>query len=416
MKPIDVIGIGQGKQDLTQTHLDIITQADVLVGGRRHLEMFPGHNGETIVIQKDINRIVNDIRDHMVTQKVVVLASGDPLFHGIGSTLVKIIDKDFIRIHANISSVSAAFAAIREPWHDATLVSLHGKPGSGFSFSSLALESKVAFLTGPRTGPAYIADQLKREGIYGFRFCVLENLGDDAKETITWFDGYDQVMNQQFSHPNIVILLGQSRDTRNVSHETHLGMDDDLFRHSKGLITKSEVRSISISKLKLIRKDHVIWDIGSGSGSVGIEASFQNPWGQVFCIEKNPGRIPDIIQNIQNFNRSNVMVVNQDFPNGVDDLKPPDRIFIGGGGKNLEQILETACTRLKAGGIMVINTVLLETVHIAFSMLEKKQFSPQMVQVQVSRSTAMPFGNRLESLNPVWIISGSKPISKGSST
>jgi len=147
----------------------------------------------------------------------------------------------------------------------------------------------------------------------------------------------------------IVILKKYHTESSQVSNETHIGMHDSLFRHSKGLITKSEVRCISLSKLKLISKEHVLWDIGAGSGSISVEASLLNPWGDVYAMEKHPNRIFDIIQNIKNFNCSNIKV------------------------------------------------------------LKDNHFDPDVVQIQVSRSKPMPFGDRFEALNPVWIISGSKP-------
>jgi len=416
MNPINIIGIGQGKRDLTATHLTLIKEADLLVGGRRHIELFADHTGETLLISGTIEQVIDQIKENMVDKKIVVLASGDPLFYGIGSTLSKHIDKRHLVIHANISSVAAAFAAIGEPWHDAKIISLHGKGNLDFSFSSLEEKTKVAFLTDPTRDPAYIASMLINLGLVGFKLCVLENMGGSEEKT-SWFDDYARVADLKFTHPNIVILLKEgtpqkNTHSKNVPHETHIGMDDSLYRHSKGLITKSEIRSISLSKLELVKKDHILWDIGSGSGSVGIEASFQIPWGQVFAVEKNSTRIPDIIHNIKLFNQSNIKILNLDFPEGSDQLKDPDRIFIGGGGSELDKIMTTCCVRLREQGRIVINTILIQNMETAMRVLKQKGFSYEMVQIQVSRSKPMPYGDRLEPLNPVWIISGRKPQSK----
>jgi len=101
--------------------------------------------------------------------------------------------------------------------------------------------------------------------------------------------------------------------------------------------------------------------------------------------------------------------VNAAFPEGIEELRTPDRIFIGGGGENLGQIIKAAGDRLVPSGIIVINTVLLQNLETALMYLKKYKFNPHFVQIQVSRSKGMPFGDRLEALNPVWIISGSKP-------
>lgn len=408
MYPVNIIGIGQGKEDLTQKHLDLIRECDVLVGGSRHLEMFDDALKEKIAITRHIEAVIQAIKEKMARCKIVVLASGDPLFYGIGSTLTQHFDKKDLIIHSNISSVSAAFAAIKEPWQDAKIISLHGKLPETFSFARFRGENKAAILTDPKMDPRFIAEGLIKESLFDFRLCVLEKLGDRDKEKITWFENLDLVGKQNFSQPNMVILLKRSQEKPKDSHETHIGMEDSLFKHTKGLITKSEVRSITLAKLKLIKKDHVLWDIGSGSGSIGIEASLLLPWGHVYAIEKHAERIGDIVRNVKNFNCSNVKVLNNDFPEGIEDLKTPDRVFIGGGGENLVQIIKTSCDRLAPYGIIVINTVLLQNLEVSVRLLKENKFDPEVVQVQISRSKGMPFGDRFEALNPVWVISGCK--------
>ncbi len=410
MNAIDIIGIGLGREDLTPKHLDLIRACDVLVGGDRYLKWFDDLGKQKIPIKGPIAIVVEAIREKMGQNKIVVLASGDPLFYGIGSTLIHYFDKAQLNIHSNISSVSAAFAAIKEPWHDALVISLHGKKESEtLSFSRFSNENKIAFLTSPEMHPGIIAERCIQDGIHGFRLCVLENLGGGDQEKMSWFDNMDLVRRQTFQDPNIVILLKRrSQKSPAVSRETYIGMDDSLFTHSKGLITKSEIRCVTLSKLKLIKKNHVLWDIGSGSGSVGIEASFLIPWGLVYAVEKHPGRISDLVHNIKNFNCSNVKVVNAEFPDGTEDFKTPDRIFIGGGGKNMAGIMDVCCEKLAPFGRIVVNTVLLQTIATTLACLEKHGFSTEVVQIQVSRSKTMPYGDRLEAVNPVWIISGVK--------
>ena len=412
MSLIDIIGMGQSKKDLTLNHLEIINKCDVIIAGKRHLAMFDLPGIEKIPITSSIQSIVDIIKEKINANKIVVLASGDPLFYGIGSTLVRYFDKKQINIHSNISSVAAAFAAIQEPWHDAKIISLHGKQNKPFSFSTLARENKIAFLTDPKNNPQYIAEQLIKNNLLDFKFCVLENIGDKKKETVTWLDNMEQVKNNNFVQPNIVILKKIKKEKNDL--QTHIGMDDSDFKHSKGLITKSEIRSVTLSKLKLTKKNHCLWDIGSGSGSLGIEAALQIPEGYVYAMEKNQERILDIVYNIKKFNCPNVKVLKTEFPQGVDDeiLDIPDRIFIGGGGKQLGQIIKFCCEKLSSSGIIVINTVVVQNFQSALDILKQLNFNPQTIQIQVARSKPMPFGDRLEALNPVWIISGSKPGSR----
>lgn len=416
MNQINIIGVGQGIHDLTQTHLNLINECDILVGGTRLLEMVDSSGKQTFPVNSQIHELMEQLKVKAATHKIVVLASGDPLFHGIGATICRHFNADQINIHSNISSISAAFAAIKEPWHDAKIISLHGKTTNSFSFSTIGQETKVAFLTDPEKNPNYIAKNLIKAGALNFKLCVLENLGNNEKENISWFETLEEVRDKRFDHPNIVIIKKKdSTDTRPVvPRETYIGMDEEQFKYTAykdqgGLITKSEVRAVSLSKLKLTKKDHVLWDIGAGSGSVSIEAGLLLPQGQVYAIEKHPSRIKDISDNISAFNCSNISVINAAFPDNIDELNQPDRIFIGGGGSQLQSILNTACDHLLDSGVIVVNTVLIQTLETTMRILQTNGFNPQAIQIQVARSKPMPYSHRFEPLSPVWIISGSKP-------
>ncbi|MBF0234992.1 MAG: precorrin-6y C5,15-methyltransferase (decarboxylating) subunit CbiE, partial [Desulfamplus sp.] len=214
MGTIDVIGFGLSVDDLTEKHKRVIAQADILVGGRRHIDNFKDIPCEKIAITKDIQEVVSKIKEYAGQgRRVVVLASGDPLFHGIGSTLVKALGKESINIYPNISSVAAAFAAIKEPWHDAQLVSLHGNQNiSRFAstldeFRSLNNEKKltIAILTDQIKSPAWVAQYISEEKIAGLRMYVFENLGSDHQK-ITLYDDMAVAAKKIFSNPNIVIL------------------------------------------------------------------------------------------------------------------------------------------------------------------------------------------------------------------
>jgi len=418
MNDLNIIGIGMGPRDITLFHMELIKACDLLIGGSRQLALFADFSKETYTITADIPALVHKIQTDLPTRKIVVLASGDPLFYGIGSTLSRYFPNELIRIHPNVSAFSAAFAKIGLPWHDAKVISLHSAQPEPLNVSSIFNEEKLFFLTSPRMGPAYIADQLKKSRKSNFRLCVLENMGDVKNEKISWFSDCDCVIETNFADPNVVILTRPKRHaplspTRPVvSHETFLGMPEDAFRHSDGLITKSEVRVLSLSKLKLVRTDHVVWDIGAGSGSVGIEAAMMLPDGKVCAFEKFPDRIQDIAHNIKAFNLTNLFVHETVFPKNINQLTPPDRIFIGGGGRGLKQVIFSAVDALLPGGVIVINTVLIENMTTAMKSLSDLGISPELTHAQISRSCSIANGTRLSPLNPVWIISGMKPLKR----
>jgi precorrin-6Y C5,15-methyltransferase (decarboxylating) len=207
-----------------------------------------------------------------------------------------------------------------------------------------------------------------------------------------------------FAEPNLVILKRSSEDPIRIK-KLHLGMPDSFYHHQQGLITKSEIRAITLSKLRLL-KDHVLWDLGAGSGSISIEASLLVPLGKVFAIEKKPDRIQQIEVNKCRFGTQNLEIVHAVLPEGLEGLPRPDRIFIGGGGRDLENIINAAAASLKPNGLIVVNTVLMQNIQTATEALRALDFKTSEIQVQVSRSREMPWGDRPEAQNPVWIITG----------
>ena len=431
MPEVHVIGLGLSREDLTLKHLGIIETADLLVGGRRHLDYFRESHVEKLVITRDIASVIQEIKNRMGSEKIVVLASGDPLFYGIGSTLVKALGRKNLLIHPNISSPAAAFAAMGEPWQDARLVSFHGRVPETFE-QMAKTEDKLAILTDATHTPDWIANFLISRKVDDFQCHVFECLGSED-EKIHAFDHLSMVAQNTFAMPNIMVLKRQANDgpsgnvhdissrssmegtgeRRSASCETtaaaiYPGMPADQFHHENGLITKSEVRSVTLSKLRLDAQDYTFWDLGAGSGSVSIEVSRFLPRGQLFAVEKNEQRLPLIEQNIHKFGVSNLTVCHGSLPGAMDALPDPDRVFVGGGGKNITQIIQKAGSRLSINGVMVINTVLLQTVYLAVEALKEMGFKTQFIQLQVGVSRPMPFGERFEALNPVWIITGEK--------
>jgi len=351
--------------------------------------------------------VVEAVKKRMHSERVVVLASGDPLFFGIGATLIREIGKEKVTVHPNISSLGAAFSAIKEPWHDAILISLHGREPLDL-VSILKTHSKIGILTDQRKTPSFIAATILENNISGFRLWVMERLGSPDK-IITSHDDMEKVASMTFSMPNVVVLIQEKGNKKNdLPFPVWPGMDDETFAHEKGLITKSEVRIISISKLNLFSDNHTVWDLGAGSGSVGIEISRFVPRGKVICVEKNKKRIADIRTNVERFRVTNLSIVHGKSLDIMDKLPDPDRIFIGGGGKELLGIIARAGQRLSSNGVMVINTVLIQNMAPVVALLKGMGFKPDLVQVQISKLKSMPVGDRLEALNPVWVISGEK--------
>ena len=188
-----------------------------------------------------------------------------------------------------------------------------------------------------------------------------------------------------------------------------LGLPDDAFeqrRPVKGQITKREVRAVSLYSLGL-RQDSVIWDIGAGTGSVSVEAALIANCGQVYAVERDTESLPLLEANVAGLGSDNIHIVAGEAPSVLETLPNPDSVFVGGSGGNLPQILEYAASRLNPGGSIVVNLAVLERTHEAYRLLKDLGLEAELTQVTSARGKEMPDGAvRLESLNPVFIVSG----------
>jgi len=402
MKPVAIIGMGMTLEDLTAKHLDIIDTADILVGGKRLLNLFKDSRARKKIIGKDIDAVVDFVRQEMKKQKIVVLASGDPLFFGIGRRLVNAIGAKNTMVYPNITSVSAAFARIKEPWDDVRVISLHGRKNERRLLKALEEENIIAVFTDPKNNPAWLAGRLLENQFLNYKICVLEAMGN-ISEKVNWYTLADAAR-MKFVSPNLVVLKRSPIDTKDEAR-LFLGAPDNRYDHPKGLITKSEIRAVTLSKLRLA-SDHILWDLGAGSGSVAMEAALFIKKGQIFAVEKNSERVAQIKNNKKRFGIGNLTAIQATLPKGLEELPRPDRIFIGGGGKQLKSIISAAAQYLQPKGVVVINTVLIPNAEAARATLDKLGFTTEVIQVQINRSRVMPWADRLEALNPVWIISG----------
>lgn len=411
MKPVTIIGMGLSPSDLTEKHKRIIYDADILMGGERHLASFEDAPVRKRTITRDLKGALEFIRANMANHTIVVLASGDPLFFGIGAYVVKALGPDRVEILPNISSIAAAFSRIKEPWGKAKVISLHGRDHEAKLTAALRdLEDKddrIALFTDPNRNPGWLARYLLKMGLKDFFMGVFEQLGSED-EKFGWYH-LVEAADLKFQEPNVIILKTdesqRGKESASLRQSLCLGLNEAEFEHEEGLITKSEIRAISLSKLQLL-PHHTLWDLGAGSGSVGIEASRLLPKGKVFSVEQKPERVAQIRKNATRFQVDRLEVVHAVLPDGLDDLPDPDRVFIGGGGKALKAIIEKSASRLRPEGVMVINLVLMENIQNALDALRETGFQTELIQVQINRTREMPWSERLEAQNPVWIIRG----------
>jgi precorrin-6Y C5,15-methyltransferase (decarboxylating) len=397
---IYLVGAGiTGWEGFGSKALEIIAKADILIGHQRHLSIFPDFAGEKRVLG-DLSELMNFLK--RTEQRVVLLASGDPTFFGVSRFLLRNLPKERIEIFPNVTSMQYAFARIKEPWDDGIFVSVHGR-GMQQAVDKIISAEKACVLTDKTNTPAAIASELIERGAEGYEAWLCEDLGmQTEKFTKTTVRGLLEIAASEL---NILILIRMYEP--NLVHYPLIGIHDDEFHTSKKLITKLEVRAVTLAKLQL-QDDLVLWDIGAGSCSVSIEAANLMPDGRIFAVEKNPQCISFINENLKKFCSRTIKLVEAYAPDGLDDLPDPDRVFIGGAGGRLDEIIDIVSQRLRPEGVVVINAVTLDTLTQGVEFLEDHGFTVEATCVNISKTRKLTEFKMFEAQNPVYVISAKK--------
>lgn len=409
---VHVIGIGDdGPQGLPRKHEELIRQAEFLAGGERHLAFFDGHPAEKMAVKSNLKelaaRLEEGLRENL---RMVVLASGDPLFYGIGGFLLKKLPPNSVEICPHVSSMQLAFAAAKLPWDEASLVSVHAKPLEKL-LAPAGIADVIGVFTEDGEAPGKIAKYLIERGLGDFDAIVCERLGNE-KQSISRHAMAD--LNGRIFDPlNTVILVrrGKTPMGKETVNRLELGLPEEAFAHRKpklGLITKSEIRILSLAKLRLF-PEAVVWDIGAGSGSVSIEAAKIAVRGKVYAIEKNEEDIENVRENITRFNTQNVVAVHAKAPEALASIPDdPDAVFVGGSAGRMFDILEILARRLRPEGRIVLNLATVENLAETIESLKKIDLAYELMQVQIGRGTPILEMTRFEALNPVTIVTAWK--------
>lgn len=406
--PVTVVGIGQGGcLELSAKAMHAISKAQVLVGGRRQLAFFPEFSGEIIVLEKGLMATIERVRELAEDHNICVLASGDPLFFGIGKLLAKKIGPEHVQVISSPSSVQLAFAKLGLNWDDACLLSAHGRALAGLS-AKIDGEHKVALLTCPENCPARIATHLLEYGQQGWSAHLCQGLGG-ADEALHSFSTLKELAQSKQEYGlNVLILL---RDAEQARARPVLGaFPESAFAKKmpkKGLITKTEVRVMALSMMQITRSS-VVWDIGAGSGSVAIEAARLATHGQVHAVETELEGVGYCQENARNFGVDNVTVHHARAPEGLDALPAPGAVFIGGTKGGMPAIVKLCLDRLLPGGRLVLSAVTLENVSLAYGLFKELGYSPEVSLVQVSRGAPLAHYTRYDAQNPIHLFALTK--------
>jgi precorrin-6B C5,15-methyltransferase / cobalt-precorrin-6B C5,C15-methyltransferase len=351
---LGLVGIGEdGLEGLTPAAQHLIAQADFVVGGKRHLAFAGSLKAETMTWPSPIENALDAIEAHR-GRSVCVLASGDPFFFGVGAMLMRRFPADEM---ISIPAPSAfALAASRLGWsqQDCELLTLHGRPLETI-IPHLQPGARILALSWDDATPAKLAALLAARGMGRSTLTICEAMGG-LSERIR------RTQAQAFALDNVAALNTIALEVV-AEHGARVlprvaGLPDDWFEHD-GQITKSEIRAMTLSALAPRRGD-LLWDVGSGSGSVAIEWMLADPANRSVAIEVRRDRAERIARNALSFGVPGLSIVTGEALHVFADLAPPDAIFIGGGA-SAPGTIESALGTLASGGRLVVNAVTLET-------------------------------------------------------
>lgn len=418
MEPrIDIIGIGaDGPAGLRPELIARIRAAEFLAGGERHLSYFPEIRAERYIIKDNGVDLIGQLAERFAKQRCVVLASGDPLFYGIGTILAGTLGPDCVRIEPFLSSMQLAFARAGLPWQQAALASIHGRDPRATLLPLLGRQL-IGLFTQDGESPAAVARLFRRHGLSDYEVTVAENLGA-ADERISHYANLGELLDRHFASLNYLVLrrrlypfppLVTGRNRGLVP-----GVPDGAFARPEDrreVMTRQEVRAVTLGKLAIpTEPGDTMWDIGAGLGTVAVEMAVLRPHLEIIAVERDPERTVFIRRNQERFDVYNIRVLEGIAPEAlVGEPEPPCLVFIGGSGDRLAAILDLVAERLRGGGRLVANFVTLEHLALMLERLRAWGWPCEVTEVHVARSDALAGLTGLKPQRGVFLVSADKP-------
>lgn len=395
--------VGVASYGLSAMQKKLLSSCRLLAGSKRLLALVADLNIETMAITPMADAIPA-IGKAMQNNKVGVLASGDPLFFGIGRRLLDEFGSEQVEIHPALSSMQEAMARFKLPWDDARLVSLHGRTDRHIP-GLLLSHPKIFIFTDRANSPDALARELidylqliEEDSLMdNYRIMVAENLG--SEEEGLFVGSLSETADRGFADLNVLCLLGSEK-----MEKWRFGLTENELHHSRGLITKDEVRAVTLHCLRLPTKG-VFWDVGAGSGGVSIEAARLNPELTIYAIERKEEELANIKANIRCHGCYNVVPVAGLAPDILQGLPDPQRVFIGGNGGQLAGIIHEAANRLPEDGRLVANGVIEKTITRTPKLMAEAGLTTQISTILVTRTKQ---AEEPVILNQISIITGEK--------
>ncbi|WP_370280214.1 precorrin-6y C5,15-methyltransferase (decarboxylating) subunit CbiE [Pontibacterium sp.] len=358
---LHIIGLGVAEQ--AQLSLDAqqaLAAADMVIGSERQLQVVDHLLGEspTLTLPKlsELKALITSYAKEGM-QSVVILASGDPLYYGIGRWFSCQFPDEQLRFYPAVSSIQAACHRLGLSLQDVNVLSLHGRPLEKIR-TQLKRNSTLVILTDKHSTPQVLAQECIAAGFEESRLSVCEALGY-SHEQVRTFNAPDLVTQETEFDPLHVTVI-RVRGAGGVLPEFP-GIPDGNFvtdrPNGSGMLTKREVR-LAILSLMQVSRDDQVWDIGAGCGGVAVELAYWNPDSQIHAIEHHPERLRCLKANQDKFGVvSNLNIVEGRAPAALADLPAPDKVFIGGSDGELEALLAQVWDQLPDNGVLVASAV-----------------------------------------------------------
>lgn len=379
---LSIVGVGEdGWDGLSPAARATVEQARCVVGGARHLDLLP--------VVADQERIawpspLADAFPGLLArrgQPVCVLASGDPSWYGVGATLSRLVPADETIVLPNASAFSLACARLGWPLQEVHCLTAHGRPLE-LVIPHLQPNAKLLILSWDGTTPAKLAALLRASGFGASKLTALEAMGGPREARVS--AAADSWSVERVADLNTLAVECVAAAAARVLPLAP-GLPDDWFAHD-GQITKREVRAVTLSFLAP-RRGELLWDVGAGSGSIGIEWMLSDPSNRAIAVEHHADRQARILANAAALGAPGLELARGKAPAALAGLPAPDALFIGGGLTN-DGVLDACWTALKPGGRLVANAVTLESEARLFD--AQTRLGGELSQIAVSR--AVPVG------------------------
>jgi precorrin-6Y C5,15-methyltransferase (decarboxylating) len=395
----DITVIGTGRSGISVGAHALLDNAELVVGGGRHLLDFDVEPERALALRGDLSEALDRIEK--TEGSVAVLASGDPGFFGIVRVLAERFGPEKLLVLPAPSAVSEAFAQAGIPWDDAFVVSAHGRDPRR-AVNVCRAHPKVAVLTSPAFGPAELARAL--EGL-GRSFVVAERLGEPNERM---YEGdAAQIARMSWEDPNTVVVYdaGRAVGTKGwISGRSESrglwALPEREFEHRSGMITKPETRALVLARLGPGPGD-LVWDVGAGSGSVAVECARLGA--AAITVERDAESCVRIHENASRHD-AYVQVVEGEAPVALHNLPEPDAVFVGGTGESFEETLKVAAVRARR--CIVLTLITLERVVPAAEILEGCGLAVETTFLQASRMKGVGSLHRLAAETPVFVVAG----------